>query len=184
MSTNDEGMVCMRILSHENNKGSRMNDKECRNEMGRNKGKQECVHQTIWVSLATSRSQCGSQIGGWSSERSRWSGLSLEWWRVGHQKLDKRVRLQSETVIALFFMLIFRPFSQPFSSTFIHFFRFLLAIIVFHLAFMLSNRNSIHDSYKLLWLDDYTLYLILPSHSFIRWNEDQIDFFETSDGYY
>ena len=42
-----------------------------------------------------------------------------------------------------------------------------------------------NDSHELLWFDDYTLHfiLILQSHSFIRWNEDQIDFFETSDGY-
>ena len=39
MSTNDERMACVGIPSHENNEESRMNDKECGNEMGRNKGK-------------------------------------------------------------------------------------------------------------------------------------------------
>ena len=67
----------------------------------------------------------------------------------------------------------------------VHFFHFSLAILVFHFAFMLSTCYPINDSHETLWLDDYTLHfiLILHLHSFIRWNEDQIDFFETSDGY-
>ena len=57
-----------------------------------------------------------------------------------------------------------------------------LVIISFHPVFVLSFCYSTHDSNKSLWLDDYTLYLILHSHSFILWIEDLIDFFETSDG--
>ena len=71
------------------------------------------------------------------------------------------------------------------THTLVYSFRLSLVIPVFHLAFMLSTCYSTNDSHELLWFDDYTLHfaLILHSHSFIRWNEDQIDFFETSDGY-
>ena len=47
MSSNDERMACVGILSHENNKRSRTSDKEFGNEMGHNKGKLKPVHHTI-----------------------------------------------------------------------------------------------------------------------------------------
>ena len=67
----------------------------------------------------------------------------------------------------------------------IHFFHFSSATLVFHLAFMLSTCYSTNDSHESLWLNDYTFHFILifHLHSFIRWNEDLIDFLETSDGY-
>ena len=71
------------------------------------------------------------------------------------------------------------------THTLIYSFPFFWVIFAFHSVFVLLTCYSTHDLYKLLWLDDYTLsfILILHSHSFIRWNEDLIDFFETSDGY-
>ena len=79
----------------------------------------------------------------------------------------------------------FARFHNLVTHTLVHLFHSSLVIPVFHLAFTLSTCYSTHDSHELLWLDDYTLHfiLILHSHSFIRWNEDLIDFFETSDGY-
>ena len=71
------------------------------------------------------------------------------------------------------------------THTLVPLFHFYLVILVFHLAFMLSTCYLINDFHELLCLDDYTHHfiLILQSRTFIRWNEDQIDFFETSDGY-
>ena len=79
----------------------------------------------------------------------------------------------------------FARFLNLVTYTLVHLFHYSLVIPAFHLAFTLSTCYSTNDSHELLWLHDYTLHfiLILPSHSFNRWNEDLIDFFETSDGY-
>ena len=79
----------------------------------------------------------------------------------------------------------FARFLNLVTHTLVQFSHSPLINFVFHLVFTLSTCYSTNDSHELLWLDDYTLYfiLILHSRSFIRWNEDLIDFFETSDGY-
>ena len=121
-----------------------------------------------------------------------WSLATRKWWA----QVKTRWEIRDDTLNllgfhcqgchrAIFHTHFFNHFLNLVTHTLVHLFHFTPAIFAFHLAFMLSTCITTNDSHEPLWLDDYTLHfiLILLSHSFIRWNEDLIDFFETSDGY-
>ena len=157
------------------------------------------VDLSTWVGIGTLFS-----MGDSSSDRAGLGPadlhLILGWWGWQHSSPSKKLANCSDKGDSMSLSswtgngtsLSSRYFSRPFfarflnliTHTLVHFLRFTHAIQVFYLAFMLSTCISTYDSHEFLWQHDYTLHfiLILHSHSFLQWNEDLIDFFETSDG--
>ena len=77
------------------------------------------------------------------------SGSDPEWMHC-EQNYERNQGFLPQSVIVLFFTLIFLPFSQPFTFTLVHFSRISLVIFAFHHVFMLSFCYSTHASHEFL----------------------------------
>ena len=76
---------------------------------------------------------------------------------------------------AIFHAHFLARFLNLVTFTLVHSFHFSLVIIAFHLVFVLSLCYPIHDSHKLLWLDDYTplFYSSFTLFHSMKWGPDR-----------